>query len=213
MLTVHHLGVSQSDRVVWLCEELEIPYDLVRYDRDPVTRLAPDAYKALHPYGTAPVIEDDGVVLGESGAILEYITQTYGGGRFTVQPGEPGYADYLYWFHFANASMMTGGMMDMVIGMLSGGAETDVTRALRSRGDRAHALVEARLGEAPYFAGADFTLADIIMLFPLSTMRVFAPRDLTPYPNIRAYLARIAQRPAYRRAADKADPGFQAPMA
>ena len=212
MLTVHHLGVSQSDRVVWLCEELEIPYDLVRYDRDPVTRLAPAAYKALHPYGTAPVIEDDGVVLGESGAILEYIAQTHGGGRLMVKPAEPGYADYLYWFHFANASMMTGGMMDMVIGLMSGGVETDTTRALRSRGDRAHALVEARLGEAPYFAGADFTLADNIMLFPLSTMRVFAPRDLTPYPNIRAYLARIAERPAYRRAAEKADPGFQAPM-
>ena len=127
MLTVHHLGVSQSDRVVWLCEELEIPYDLVRYDRDPVTRLAPEAYKALHPYGTAPVIEDDGLVLGESGAILEYIAQTHGQGRLMVKPGEAGYADYLYWFHFANASMMTGGMMDMVIGMLSGGAETDVT--------------------------------------------------------------------------------------
>jgi glutathione S-transferase len=213
MLTVHHLGVSQSDRIVWLCEELEIPYDLVRYERDPVTRLAPAAYKALHPYGTAPVIEDDGLVLGESGAILEYIAQTYGHGRFMVKPGEPGYADYLYWFHFANGSMMTGGMMDMVIGMLSGDVETDVTRALRSRGERAHDLVEARLGAAAYFAGEAFTLADIIMLFPLSTMRVFAPREFTPYPNIRAYLARIAERPAYRRAAEKADPGFHAPMA
>ena len=213
MLKVHHLGVSQSDRIVWLCEELGIPYEMVKYDRDPVTRMAPAPYKALHPYGTAPVIEDDGLVLGESGAILEYITQTYGGCRFTVKPAEPGYADYLYWFHFANASMMTGGMMDMVIGLMSGGVETDTTRALRSRGDRAHALVEARLGEAPYFAGETFTLADIIMLFPLTTMRVFAPRDLTPFPNIRAYLARIAERPAYRRAAEKADPGFQAPMA
>ena len=95
MLTVHHLGISQSDRIVWLCEELEIPYVLVRYDRDPVTRLAPAGYKALHPSQTAPVITDGTVVLAESGAIIEYIMGKYGNGRLTVSPQQANYADYL----------------------------------------------------------------------------------------------------------------------
>lgn len=106
MLTVHHLGISQSERIVWLCEELSIPYQLVRYDRDPVTRLAPAEYKALHPFETAPVITDGTVVLSESGAIIEYIVARYGKGRLTVRPDAPNYADYLFWLHFANGSMM-----------------------------------------------------------------------------------------------------------
>lgn len=205
MLTVHHLGVSQSDRIVWLCEELDIPYDLVRYERDPVTRLAPPEYRALHPFGTAPVITDGALVLGESGAIIEYIVAKYGAGRLTVGPDQPNFSDYLYWFHFANGSFMPSAMVDLVIQM-TGGGETEISRALRARGDRAYALVDERLGAVAYFAGAEFTAADIIMLFPLTTMRLFAPRDISPYPNIRAYLQRIAARPAYQRAMQKADP-------
>lgn len=206
MLTVHHLGISQSDRIVWLCEELEIPYEMVKYDRDPDTRMAPAAYKALHSAGTAPVITDGDLVLGETGAIIEYVIRTYGGGRFTVAPGAPGYADYLYWYHFANASMMPAGMVDLVIGMLGVSPVDATVSALRARSDVAFAMVEDRLGKADYFAGSAFTAADIIMLFPLTTMRMFAPRDLAPYPNIRAYLQRIAARPAYQRAIRKADP-------
>src|SRR4029078_164574 len=108
MLTVHHLGISQSERIVWLCEELSIPYQLVNYERDPVTRLAPAQYKALHPFGTAPVIVDGSVVLSESGAIIEYIIARHGKGRLAVRPDAPNYADYLFWFHFANGSMMPG---------------------------------------------------------------------------------------------------------
>ena len=89
MLTVHHLATSQSDRIVWLCEELGIDYQLVRYDRDPVTRLAPAEYRALHAIGTAPVIEDGDIVLGESGAIIEYIIQRYGNGRLAVTSDHP----------------------------------------------------------------------------------------------------------------------------
>ena len=206
MLTVHHLGISQSDRIVWLCEELEIPYKLVRYDRDPVTRLAPAEYKALHPFGTAPVITDGDLVLGESGAIIDYIIAKYGNGRLAVTKDSPDFADYLYWFHFANGSMMPSSMVDLIITMLGGNQEGDIVRALRARGDRAFEMVEKRLGAAPYFAGNSFTAADIIMLFPLTTMRVFAPRDLTPYPNIRAYLKRIGERPAFQRASKKGDP-------
>src|SRR3954467_7167626 len=102
MLTVHHLGRSQSERIVWLCEELGLRYELKRYERDPATRLAPPEYKALHPVGTAPVITDGDLVLGESGAIIESLLASYGGARLARQAGDPQFASYLYWFHFAN---------------------------------------------------------------------------------------------------------------
>ena len=206
MLTVHHLGVSQSDRIPWLCEELEIPYRLVRYERDPVTRMAPPEYKALHPFGTAPIITDGDVVLGESGAIIEYITARHGGGRLTLGPEHRDFADYLFWFHFANGSFMPSASIDFVVSSLGTSEETSVSRALRDRLARSYDMIEQRLGSVPYLAGDAFTAADIITLFPLTTMRMFAPRDITPYPNIRAYLQRIGQRPAYQRAAAKADP-------
>ncbi len=205
MLTVHHLGISQSDRIVWLCEELEIPYELKKYDRDPVSRLAPAAYKALHPCETAPVITDGDLVLGESAAIIEYIIAKYGQGRLALKPDQRNFADYLYWFHFANGSFMPAGMTDLVLGIL-GMSEQEAVKPLRARGDRAYAMAEQRLGQASWFAGDEFTAADIMMLFPLTTMRVFAPRDLASYPNIRAYLARIGERPAFQRAAKKGDP-------
>jgi glutathione S-transferase len=205
MLIVHHLGISQSDRIVWLCEELEIPYDLKKYDRDPVSRLAPAEYKALHPCETAPVITDGDVVLGESGAIVEYVIAKYGDGRLALKPDHPNYADYLYWLHFANGSFMPSGMTQLVLGIL-GLADQEAVKPLLSRGDRAYAMTEERLGKATWLAGDEFTAADIMMLFPLTTMRVFAPRDLAPYPNIRAYLARIGGRPAFQRAAKKGDP-------
>jgi glutathione S-transferase len=208
MLTVHHLGVSQSERIVWLCEELEIPYELKCYEREPVTRLAPAEYKALHPFGTAPVITDGDLVLGESAAIMEYIIAKYGAGRLAVKPDSPEFADYLYWFHFANGSMMPASMVDLVISMLGITRDNDIVRALRARGDSAYEMVENRLGNAAYFSGKSFSAADIIMLFPLTTMRAFVPRDPSPYPNTRAYLKRIGQRPAYARAMKKGDPNM-----
>ena len=105
MLTVHHLGKSQSERIVWLCEELAIPYELKVYERDPVTRLAPPEYKALHPLGTAPIIADGDIVLAESTAIVEYLLAKFGNGRLTAAPADANFADYLYWFHFANGSL------------------------------------------------------------------------------------------------------------
>ncbi len=105
MLTVHHLGKSQSERIVWLCEELEIPYELKRYTRDAVTMLAPADYKALHPIGAAPVITDGDLVLAESGAIVDYIMAKYGKGRLTPSASDPGFAQFLYWFHFANGTL------------------------------------------------------------------------------------------------------------
>lgn len=211
MLTVHHLGVSQSERIVWLCEELEIPYRLERYDRDPATRLAPSAYKALHPMGTAPVITDGDVVLSESGAIMDYIIARHGGGCLAIPPGDANFADYLFWFHAANGSVMPAGMIAMLVLLLGLAADNPLVQALSARGDRAFALIERRLGEAPFFAGDAFSAADIMMVFPLTTMRAFSPMDLAPFSNIRAYLKRIGERPAYQRAMAKGDPGM-APM-
>ena len=208
MLTVHHLNMSQSERIVWLCEELAIPCKLVVHARDPVTRLAPPAYKALHPQGTAPVIEDDGRVLAESGAIVEYIIERHGNGRLAVKPDQPGYVDYLYWLHFANGSMMPNELMRLVGGLLDPKLENPIMQILVARSDTAWTMIEARLGEVPYFAGSDLTAADIMNVFPLSTLRAIAPRDLAPYPHIRAYLQRIGARPAYRRAMAKGDPGM-----
>lgn len=209
MLTVHHLGISQSDRIVWLCEELGVDYALKRYDRDPVTRLAPADYRALHPFGTAPVITDDDLVLGESAAIVQYLIARYGGEPLVRGPDDAAFADYLFWFNFANSSMMPALMTTMISNLLDGGERA---AALTARGDRAYAMVEDRLGHAAYLAGDRFSAADIMIHFPLTTMRVFVPRDISGFPNILAYLQRIAARPAYVRAMAKAEPDFTAPL-
>jgi glutathione S-transferase len=208
MITVHHLGVSQSERIVWLCEELGLEYKLQRYDRDPTTRFAPASYKALHPMGIAPVITDGSLVLAESGAIVEYLIGKHGGGRLAVRADQANFADYLYWFHFANGTMMPSEMGSVISSTLGGQGGNPIMAMFKERGERAFALVERRLGETPYFAGNELTAADVMMLFPLSTMRAFAKRDLSTLPNIRAYLKRIGERPAYRNAMAKGDPGM-----
>lgn len=210
MIVVHHLGISQSERIVWLCEELGLSYELKRYPRDPVTRLAPAEYSALTPFGTAPVISDGDLMLGESAAIVDYLINVHGGGRLALRPGVPDYPHYLFWFHFANGSLMPAAMTDMMLGRLDN--PNNLYASLRRRLDRAYAQIECRLGEAPYLAGAEFSAADILALFPLTTFRFFAPRDLAPYPNIRAYLQRVAARPAYQRALAKAEPEFRPPL-
>ena len=203
MLTVHHLGVSQSERIVWLCEELGIAYDLKRYDRVPPGRgLGPPEYKALHPLGTAPIITDGDVVLPESGAIMQYIMGRYGDGGLAPAPQDADFADYLFWFHFTNASMLPA----------AGRAPRDdadqspMAQFMRARAAAPWTMIETQLGKTPYLAGQRFTAADIIMVFNLTTMRAFAPKDLSGYPNILAYLQRIGARPAYQRAMQKADP-------
>jgi glutathione S-transferase len=206
MLTVHHLGKSQSERIVWLCEELAIPYELKCYARAPL--LAPAEYKALHPIGAAPVITDGDVVLAESGAIVEYIGSKYGKGRLTLSYGHPDYAQYLYWFHFANGTLQASMGRSMILGRLKLASDDPVLVAARGRLDNAFNLVEARTGEAEYLAGKEFTAADIMIGFSLTTMRYFLPYDLARLPNIRAYLQRIGHRAAYRRAMDKGDPGM-----
>jgi glutathione S-transferase len=208
MLTVHHLGKSQSERIVWLCEELGIPYELKHTARDSRTMLAPAPYKALHPIGSAPVIADGDLVLAESGAIVEYIIAKHGNGRLAPGAGHPDFAQYLYWFHFANGTLQAGMGRLMMLNRLKLDADNPVLVTSKARVDRAFDLVDARVREAEYFAGKDFTAADIMMGFSLTTMRYFQPYDLGRCPNIVKYLARIGARPAYRRAMEKGDPGM-----
>jgi glutathione S-transferase len=208
MLTIHHLGKSQSERIVWLCEELGIPYELKHTARDSKTMLAPPDYKALHPIGGAPVITDGGLVLAESGAIVEYIVAKYGNGRLALKPDHPDFANFLYWFHFANGTLQANLGRLMILNRLKLEADNPILAATKARVDRCFDLVNARTGEADYLAGKEFTSADIMMGFSLTTMRYFQPYDLEHCPNILAYLARISSRPAYRRAMEKGDPGM-----
>ena len=207
-MIVHHLGKSQSERIVWLCEELGIPYELRVYDRDPVTRLAPPDYKALHPMGAAPVITDGDLVLAESGAIIEYIVAKHGKGRLTLAPDHPDFAQFLFWFHFANGSLQPATGRSMILSRLKLPDDNPILRAMKGRLDLALRLVEARLAKTSFLAGSEFTTADIMIVFTLTTMRLFLPFDLAPYPAILAYLQRIGGRPAYRRAMQKGDPGM-----
>lgn len=208
MLTVHHLRISQSERIVWLCEELGLDYELKLYNRREDNRLAPDDYKALHPMGIAPVITDGELVLGESGAICEYIDRKYGGSRLSPGPDDTDFAGHLFWFHFSNATFMTNGMM--ALAAQAAGA-SELPPLVADRGAKGWQLAEARLGEAEFFGGRNLTMADIMMGFNLTTSRAFGGASLEPFPNIAAYLQRIGQRPAYQRAMAKAEPGM-APM-
>ena len=211
MLTIHHLGKSQSERIIWLCEELGIPFALKRYNRDPVTMLAPPELKALHPLGAAPVITEGELVLAESGAIVEYIIAKHGGGRLALGPTHPDFAQYLYWFHFANANLQPNMGRNMVLCRLDLAPDNPTLVGMRGRLERALDLVETRLGDADHLAGREFTAADIMTVFSLTTMRNFLPLDLAPYAHIRAYLRRIGERDAYQRAMHKGDPDM-APM-
>ncbi|NOG69345.1 glutathione S-transferase family protein [Roseicella sp. DB1501] len=208
MLTVHHLGKSQSERIVWLCEELGIPYELKHYARDPVTMLSPPELRALHPIGAAPVITEGEVLLAESAAIMEYILARHGGGRLAPGPEAPEFADYLYWFHFTNGTLQPVLGRLMLLGRAGLPAEHKVLLAAQERRERALGHLERRLAAQPWLAGRDFTAADIMIGFTLTTMRYFSPVDLAPYPAIRAYLQRIGARPAYQRAMAKGDPGM-----
>jgi len=206
MLTIHHLGHSQSERIVWLCEELGLTYNLLHYTRDAVTRLSPPELKALHPLGAAPVVEDGDLLLAESAAVVEYIIVKHGGGRLKPGPDHPDYAAFLYWFHFSNGNLqpVMGRLMMVSRAKLPEGHP--VLSGVQGRLRLVLDLMETRLGEVPYLAGAEFTAADIMSVFSLTTMRLFQPLDLAPYANILAYLQRVGTRPAYLRAMAKGDP-------
>ncbi|HYC65774.1 MAG TPA: glutathione S-transferase, partial [Reyranellaceae bacterium] len=197
---------SQSERIPWLCEELGIPYELKVYDRDKVSRLAPPEYKALHPIGAAPVIDDGDVRIAESGAIVEYIVGKYGNGKLTLPPSHPDYPQFLYWFHFANGTFQPATGRNMILGRLNLPADNAMLKAMQARLALALGFLNDRLSKVDYLAGRELTTADIMLVFTLTTMRLFYPYDLKPYPAILAYLQRIGARPAYQRAMKKGDP-------
>ena len=208
-LIVHHLGCSQSERVVWLCEELGIPYRLERYRRDPVTRLSPPELLAKHPLGAAPLLEDGDLLLAESAAIVEWILAKHGGGRLRLGPEHPDYAAYLYWFHFANGNLQPAMMRLMMVNRAGLPADHPMKASVPARLALILELLEARLRAAPWLAGEDFTAADVMTVFSLTTMRLFQPVDLAPYPGVLAYLQRVGARPAYRRAMAAGDPDLE----
>ncbi|MFZ6711183.1 glutathione S-transferase family protein [Undibacterium sp. TC9W] len=206
MITIHHLGHSQSERIIWLCEELGLPYELVHYRRDANTRLSPPELKALHPLGAAPLIEDQGLLLAESAAIVEYIITRHGSGRLKPGPDHPDYADFLYWFHFSNGNLQPVMLRLMTVHSAKLPTDHPMLVSVQGRLDKVLHHMDTRLGNAPYLAGQELSAADIMSIFSLTTMRLFQPVDLSPYPNIRAYLQRIGERPAYRSAMSKGDP-------
>ena len=205
MLTVHHLRLSQSERIVWLCEEMGIDYEVKLYNRREDNRLAPDEYKALHPMGIAPVITDGDFVLGESGAIIDWIVAQYGDRGLIPDKNHPDFADHLFYYHWANATFMTNGMMALVANFM--GAK-ELPPFVADRVQKGWAIVEKRLGEADYFGGSQLTTADIMMGFQLTTSRAMSGMSIEGMPNLQAYLKRIGEREAYQRAMAKCEPGM-----
>ncbi|CAG7922577.1 unnamed protein product [Penicillium olsonii] len=208
-LTIHHLRKSQSERVVWLCEELGISYNLECHDRVPPAMLAPESIRRLHWSGTAPVIQDGDITLAESGAIFEYILAKYGNGKLALGPTHPKYADYLLWLHQANGTYMPA-VTSVMLGRMKGDDDESPTqKVMQNRANANLQAMEKQLGTFAYLAGDELTAADCMSVFGLTTFRLFIPSDLTEYPNIVAWLQRVGQREAYKRAMQKGEPGLE----
>lgn len=212
-LTLHHLHISQSERIVWLLEELGIPYSLRTYTRAPL--LCPADLASLTSQQTAPVLTASNAVTGaefnmsESGAIAEYLAHVHGGGRLTLPPTHENYADYLFWFHFANSTLFPAAMRKMLVVLMKAPPENPFASAIGDRVKRGLVALNARLETTgAYLAGDDLTLADIMTVWTLTTGRMWSPFGLAAYPAILAYLARIGQRQNYVRAMEKGEPGL-----
>ena len=212
MIKVHHLNSSRSHRVLWLLEELEIPYEIVSYKRDATTRLAPPELKDIHPLGKSPVITDDEVTVAESGAIVEYLIDRYGLGRFKPEPGTPGRLRYTYWLHYAEGSLMPPLLMKLVFDEVEKASMPffikPIARAISSKVKSAFIspqitqhldYMEAELGKTAWFTGKEFTGADIQMSFPLEAAASRGGLD-SSRPKLMEFLKRIHARPAYKRA-------------
>jgi glutathione S-transferase len=204
-IIVYHLETSRSERIVWLMEELGLPYDLQVFPRE-TTGAAPHPLKEIHALGKAPVIRDGDTVLAESGAIVDYIVHRHGGGRLALLPEDSAYARYVYWLHFAEGSLMSLLLIALVLSRVKEAAASPVTARIRERMKQMLTFVDAELAGGPWFAGEAFTAADVMMVFPFTTLRNFLDYDLAPYGNIAAYLARVGARPAYSKAMSLAGP-------
>jgi glutathione S-transferase len=213
MITVHHLNNSRSQRVLWLLEELAVPYEVVRYERDPRTMLAPASLRAIHPLGKSPVITDGEVTMAESGAILEYLADTYGKGAFSPAAGTPAHRDYRYFMHYAEGSLMPFLVMKLVFNKVRSDAPLlvrPVARAIAGQVSRrfvdpnleAHlAFLAGHLATHDWFAGDALSAADVQMSFPIEGAVARAGGSIPP--KLTEWLAKIQARPAYRRALEK----------
>jgi glutathione S-transferase len=215
MLTVHHLNNSRSQRVLWLLEELGVPYEIKRYERDPKTMLAPPELRAVHPLGKSPVITDDGQTLAESGAIIEYLVDKYGQGRFAPAAGTPERQRYTYWMHYAEGSAMPPLLLKLVALRIASAPmpffAKPIARKIASTLQSSFidpqlklhlGYINKELGATGWFVGNDFTAADVQMSFPLeaATARGGMERQI---PAVVDFLKRIHARPAYQRALER----------
>jgi glutathione S-transferase len=203
MIRVHHLNNSRSQRVLWLLEELEVPYEIVRYQRDAKTMLAPESLKRIHPLGKSPVIEDGPRILPETGAIVTYLISTYGP-KLAPESSSDLHWRYLYWLHYAEGSAMPPLLLKLILnrlGLLGWPARGFVDRQLTLHLD----YLEAELARSQWFVGEQFSGADIMMSFPLEAATQRAGLDASR-PKLWDFLQRIHSRPAYRRALEKGGP-------
>ncbi len=218
MITVHHLNNSRSQRVLWLLEELELPYELVKYERDPKTLLAPASLQQVHPLGKSPVITDAGVTIAESGNILEYIVDTYGKGRLVPPAGTPGYRDVRYFMHYAEGSLMPFLLLKLIFSKVKRAPVPffvkPITRKIADGVSaqfvtpnlvRHLAFLDQHLAKHTWFGGDELTIADIQMSYPLEAI-VARAKDLDVSPRIVDIVKRMQARPAYKRALDKGGP-------
>ena len=216
MITVHHLNHSRSQRVLWLLEELELPYEIKYYERDPLTRLAPPSLKAVHPLGKSPVLVDEGVTVAETGAIVEHLVEK-AGGRLKPPPGTADWRRWTYWVHFAEGSLMPQLLLDLVLTTLPGRAPEPFREMAKAAAEAARLsyaspnlktmfdYVESELAMRPWFAGEDFSAADVMMSFPLETGGARAGA-FEGRRKIEAFVERIHARPAYRKALARGGP-------
>ena len=214
MITVHHLENSRSQRVLWLLEELGTPYTVKRYARNPKTMLAPPELKAVHPLGKSPVIDDDGTVVAESGAIVEYLVDVHGGGRLKPAPGTPEARRYSYWLHFAEGSLMPPLLVALIFAKVRGAKVPffvkPIVKGIAAQVHKAYidpnvtsllAFMEAELAQREWFAGDAFTAADVQMSYPLEAAAAGrAGFTAQSHPKLHAWLMRCQARPAYQRA-------------
>jgi glutathione S-transferase len=201
MIILHHLNNSRSQRILWLMEELNIPYRIERYQRDAKTNLAPPELRAIHPLGKSPVIQDGALLLAESGAIIEYLVDRYGNGQLVPQRGTPEHIRYLHWLHFAEGTIMlhlVGRLYLTRVGEAAKAMQERVEAMIQAELD----LVETELGRSAHLAGAAFSAADVQMMFPLE-FAVHAGLVSEGLTKLRDYVARMQARPAYRRALEK----------
>ncbi len=218
MITVHHLNNSRSQRVLWLLEELGAPYEIAKYQRDPQTMLAPPELLRVHPLGKSPVVSDDGATVAETGAIVEYVIERYGQGRLVPLPGSPERLRYRYWLHFAEGSAMPPLLMKLIFGRIKttkmlffvkpiahGIADRVLATMVDPNLKRQLDFMEAELGKSAWFAGPEFSAADIMMSFPVEAARQRAGLNESR-PKLMAFLKQIHARPAYQRALERGGP-------